>query len=419
MTKYTFIAAIGLAGLVAPVGVAHGAQPDQFPLRDGDRIVFYGDSITQDGGYCRMVEAYVRTRFPEWDLRFFNAGVGGDRVDGGGAGDIATRLERDVVPLRPTVVTIMLGMNDGGYRKLEPATREHFAAGYRSIVARLLREVPGMRLYLILPSPFDDISRPPQFDPGYDRVLRELGGSIAAIAQENHAQTVDFGGPLNAAIARVAQRNPELARTLLPDRVHPSPAGHLVLGAALLRAWHAPSLVTRVAIDAQALSAQAENTAVSDVSAAGGKLEWRQLDRALPLPLNFQDAGVELASGAQADLEALDQEPLRVTGLAEGSYELRIDGSVVGTFSRSELEAGVNLALYGTPMRAQAFPVAWGAEGSHQAQLVRRDMMAHGQKTPAMAQATETLASYDEGNQIDRSRSAVPKAHAFSLARLP
>jgi len=417
MSKLTLIAAIGL---IAPVGALHGAQADHFPIHDGDRIVFYGDSITQDGGYCRLVEAYVRTRFPRWDLRFFNAGVGGDRVDGGGAGDIATRLERDVVSLHPTVVTIMLGMNDGGYRKLEPATLEHFAAGYRAIVAQLLREIPGVRLYLILPSPFDDISRPPQFDRGYDRVLRKLGESVAAIALEDHLQTVDFGAPLNAAIAKVAQKDPELARTLLPDRVHPSPAGHLVLGAALLRAWHAPSLVTRVAINARSQSAEAaENTEVSAVTGDGGKLAWTQLDRALPLPLNFQDAGVDLASESQADLESLDLEPLRVTGLAKGSYELRIDGDVVGRFSRSELEAGVNLARYGTPMRAQAFPVLWGSEGSQQAEVVRRGMMAHGAKTPAMAQAAETLASYDEANQTDRSRSAVPKARAFSLALLP
>jgi len=420
MPKLKFITAISLTILVAPVGALRASQAGQFPIRDGDRIVFYGDSITQDGGYCRLVEAYVRTRFPQWDLRFYNAGVGGDRVDGGGAGGIATRLERDVVSLHPTVVTIMLGMNDGGYRKLEPSTLERFAAGYGSIVAQLLREIPGVRLYLILPSPFDDISRPPQFDAGYDRVLRRLGESVAAIALENRLQTVDFGGPLNAAIAKVAQGNPGLARTLLPDRVHPSPAGHLVLGTALLRAWHAPSVVTRVAINAQTRSVEAsENTAVSDMGGLGGKLTWDQLDRSLPLPLNFQDAGVELACDAQADLESLDVETLRVTGLAEGSYELRIDAEVVGAFTRPELEAGVNLARYGTPMRAQAFPVLWGSEGSHQAELVRRDMLAHGEKTPAMAQAADTLGSYDEGIQIGRSRSAVPKPHAYSLARLP
>ena len=37
-------------------------------------------------------------------------------MTGGGGGDIAKRLGRDVFPFKPTVVTIMLGMNDAGYR---------------------------------------------------------------------------------------------------------------------------------------------------------------------------------------------------------------------------------------------------------------------------------------------------------------
>ena len=53
-------------------------------------------------------------------MRFYNAGVGGDTVRGGGAGPIDVRLERDVIALKPTVVTVMLGMNDGGYK---PSTR--------------------------------------------------------------------------------------------------------------------------------------------------------------------------------------------------------------------------------------------------------------------------------------------------------
>jgi len=416
----SFPAALRLAVLVLSPGVLSAGQAEPFALRDGDRVVFYGDSITQAGGYGVLVEAYARTRFPQWDLRFYNAGVGGDRVDGGGAGGIATRLERDVVALHPTVVTIMLGMNDGSYKRLEPATQEHFEAGYRSIVTQLLRELPGVRIFLILPSPFDDISRPPQFDQGYDRVLRALGGSVEAIARESHLPTVDFGAPLNEAVAHVFTANPELARTLLPDRVHPSPAGHLVLGAALLRAWHAPSVVSRVAIDAGRVAVEAsENCVVSDLGAASGRITWQQADRALPLPVNFDDAGVQLACEAQSGLESLDQEPLQVTGLAGGSYELQVDGKPVGRFSAAELAAGVNLARYGTPMRGQAFWVVWGAEGSHDTELVRRDIMAHGPKTPAMAQAAETLASFDEGNQADRSRAAQPKPHAFSLERLP
>ena len=53
------------------------------------------------GGRLRAASSrqYVRTRFPQWDVRFHNAGVGGDTVRGGGAGPVDVRLERDVIAL--------------------------------------------------------------------------------------------------------------------------------------------------------------------------------------------------------------------------------------------------------------------------------------------------------------------------------
>ena len=65
--------------LLASAPALAAEAPAPFALRDGDRVVFYGDSITQDGAYARFVEEYVRTRFPRWDIRFYNAGVGGTR----------------------------------------------------------------------------------------------------------------------------------------------------------------------------------------------------------------------------------------------------------------------------------------------------------------------------------------------------
>lgn len=53
----------------------------RFSLKPHDRVVFYGDSITDDGRYARYVETYVVTRFPKLDVTFIPAGVGGDRSD--------------------------------------------------------------------------------------------------------------------------------------------------------------------------------------------------------------------------------------------------------------------------------------------------------------------------------------------------
>src|ERR1700720_2506774 len=100
--------------LVAAASSAATAQ--DFFLKNGDTVVFYGDSITDQRLYTTFAETYVVTRFPELRVEFVHSGWGGDRVSGGGGGPIDLRLRRDVIPFRPTVMTIMLGMNDGRYR---------------------------------------------------------------------------------------------------------------------------------------------------------------------------------------------------------------------------------------------------------------------------------------------------------------
>src|SRR3954469_15911565 len=108
MTRRIFAAA-----LLALLGLTHVAAADDkaFYLKPGDRVVFYGDSITDQRLYTTFTETFIVTRFPTLDVSFTHSGWGGDRVGGGGGGPVDLRLERDVFPYRPTVVTIMLGMN--------------------------------------------------------------------------------------------------------------------------------------------------------------------------------------------------------------------------------------------------------------------------------------------------------------------
>src|ERR1700694_5807699 len=88
-------------------------QAPSFALKNGDRGVFYGDSITEQKLYTSDVEEFVLTRFPHWRVSFTHSGVGGDKVSGGRAGPGGLGLERDVFAYQPTVVTVMLGMNEG------------------------------------------------------------------------------------------------------------------------------------------------------------------------------------------------------------------------------------------------------------------------------------------------------------------
>ena len=227
---------------------------------------------------------------------------------------------------------------------------------------------------------------------------------------------MDFRDPVNAGVASVQATHPELARQILPDRVHPSDAGHLVMGAALLRGWNAPTLVTRVEIEAaEPRVAASERTEVSGLEAVDGGLAWTQLDAALPLPVRFEGATVELAEAAGAGLEALDEQPLVVTGLAAGSYDLRIDDQAVGTFSESELAAGINLATLSTPMKRQAFSIRWAAEGRDELRRVHRQLVADDSDDPRWGNTAEGLASFDEKTQRERRDAAQPVVRQYRI----
>src|ERR1700722_7869376 len=113
-----------------------------FYLKDGDRVVFYGDSITDQRLYTTFAETYVLTRFPKMKVAFVHSGWGGDRVSGGGGGPVDLRLQRDVFAYKPTVMTIMLGMNDGSYRPFDQKIFDPYADGTRHIVESIHKTSP-------------------------------------------------------------------------------------------------------------------------------------------------------------------------------------------------------------------------------------------------------------------------------------
>jgi lysophospholipase L1-like esterase len=326
----------------------------RFALQDGDRVVFFGDSITQQQLYTTFVEAYVATRFPRRNIWFFNAGWNGERVTGGNGGPSELRLKRDVIAARPTVVTILLGMNDGNGLPFDPALYATYQQGYQQIVAQLEQALPTVRLTLLQPSPYDDVTRRPRFVVGYNSVLTRYGEFVERLARRHGAGCADFNHPVVAALREAVDVDLPAARRLVPDRIHPAPGGHLVMAAALLQAWGAPALVTAVSLDAVAgqVTRQA-NTRVSALR-AGTDLVWVQQDEALPFPIDRSDPTIQLAlHGADVD-EQLNQEPLVVTRLTAPRYMLKIDGEAVGRFTREEWAAGVNLASLATPMARQA-----------------------------------------------------------------
>ena len=344
-----------LAALSAALPTSAQTTGNGFGLKDGDRVVFYGDSITDQRQYTVFVENYVLTRFPTLKIDFTHSGWGGDRVTGGGGGPIDLRLRRDVFPYKPTVMTVMLGMNDGGYRAFDDSLFTTFSTGYKHILDSVRTEFPNVRLTLIQPSPYDDVTRAPGFPGGYNATLLRYADFLQATAPAYSATVANLNAPVVAMLQQAKAMNAPLAEKILPDRVHPSPAGHLVMAESLLRAWNAPAVVSRVSLDAaRAKLLTSENTKVSGLK-NGASLVWDQVDAALPIALDPADPLVALVLKSSDFVTALDQETLMVRGLTPTThYMITIDGAEIKDFTGEQLAQGINLATLDTPMTQQA-----------------------------------------------------------------
>src|SRR5207253_100018 len=143
---------------------------------------------------------------------------------------------------------------------------------------------------LIQPSPFDDVTRPANFEGGYNKVLKKYGDFVKGLAQREHLDVADLNTAVTAATEKANAENHELAQKINPDRVHPAQSGQMLMAAELLKAWHAPAIVSSVEIDAASKKAgKSERAQVSEIEGGNGKISWREKDEALPMPIDFND----------------------------------------------------------------------------------------------------------------------------------
>jgi lysophospholipase L1-like esterase len=428
--------------LVALELLAASAVAGEFFIKDGDRVVFLGDSITEQRLYTTYIEAYTLTRHPEWKLWFRNVGWGGDTSwlrqrahpderqlfaadeasqqkiveDSVGRG-----LKRDVLPLKPTVVTIKFGMNDHSYQKF----REDIFKAYvrsQSELAKVL-EANGARVAFLTPQPIED-KRP---DPDKDvrnQSLRQFSDGLKEVAAKQGATFVDQFDPYMAIMLHERAADPA-AIIGGGDAVHPGPAGHTIMAWAILEGLGAPALVSRAEIDGAAGKVvAAEGCRLNNLKADQGTVAFDRSDDALPMPV---DPPAEPALKLAPILQDLDRYELQVTGLPAGSYELSIDGEPAGKSSSEELAKGWNLATSAGPITKQAREVLTQVFNKNNLYFQRwRNIQLY--EFPGWAQSPEVeskraaeLARLDaQIAQIEAQIDAVrqPKSHHFELRKL-
>src|SRR5205823_3750338 len=119
-----------------------------------------------------------------------------------------------------------------------------YASGYEKIVRDVKTALPEVRITAIQPSPFDDVTRTPTFEGGYNAVLVRYSKFVKDLAHRESLNLADLNSPVVAMLAKAHTHDAALSEKILPGRVHPGPAGNLIMGEALLRAWNAPALVS-------------------------------------------------------------------------------------------------------------------------------------------------------------------------------
>ena len=305
-----------------------------FYFKDGDKVVMMGDSITEQYLYSSYVEAWTLTRFPAWNITFVNVGISGDRSTGGNS-----RFARDVIPNNPTVMTVDFGMNDGGYAPFEETGFKNYMGGLQGIADQA--KAANVRVAWLTPSPKEEEAAGPAIK-GYNETLEKYSEGVKQIAATNgNALFIDQFHPYITAMDKARAADPK-NRIGGGDPVHPGPPGQALMAWAILKGMNFPSTVASVEINAASGKVvKTQNCKIDGIKvAADGKIEFKQLDAALPF---FPAEAKPMLQWAPI-LDELNDYRLKVTGLKPGQYEIKLGGIKVAEHSNTELNTGVNLA---------------------------------------------------------------------------
>ncbi|MFZ4766170.1 MAG: SGNH/GDSL hydrolase family protein, partial [Roseimicrobium sp.] len=328
----------------APMPAAAAAQTKGLGLKDGDRFIFIGDSITHQCLYTQYVENFFYTRYPNIRLHFRNAGISGDRAQ-----DALNRFDEDIAAFKPTVATVLLGMNDGTYKDFDKPTFDTYAKGMLELMDKL--DALKCRVILMSPTMFDhqawDIrtKEKPEYArgrvvTGYNGVLAYYGKWLQEVARERGYQFVDLFGPLNTLTVQERKKDPQF--TLIADAIHPGNDGQLVMAYSLLQQVGETGPVFGSGV--KLVNGQWKPLApalVTDVKGNPGRsVTYTVTPKALPWT-EFADApiGTKLTRAGHT----ASQESHIVAGLVNGRYDLRINGQYVGTWDERALSVHAEL----------------------------------------------------------------------------
>jgi lysophospholipase L1-like esterase len=235
------LVAAGLS-LLGGSAVLRGAER----VQKGDVVAVSGDSITEQKEYSAIIEAYLMACLQDGPVRTAQFGWSGDSMGylwsrGGPA---------PVLAIKPTVVTTCYGMNDGGYKPVEPATIN----AYRDGMVRLVQEYKknGVRM-VVVGSPGAVDTQTFRQDPAqaamYNPTLAALRDVARDVAQQEGCVFANVHDPMMQVMEKAKAKYGPNYHVCGGDGVHPGGNGHLVMAYAFLKALGCDGNIGTITLD--------------------------------------------------------------------------------------------------------------------------------------------------------------------------
>ncbi|RCH55327.1 hypothetical protein DJ568_09100 [Mucilaginibacter hurinus] len=338
-------------------------------FKKNDRVMFLGNSITHGGRYHNYIWLYYMTRFPDLRFTILNGGVAGDII-----ANINNRLQEDIFSKNPNIINLSFGMNDSGYFQYamsDPAVASDKLvfkcdSAFKLVVAQL-NQHPEIQKILMSGSPYD-LETKVKKDKGWapkPATFERIVQMQATAAKANRWPFVDIYHPMDRLNKDNQKVDSNFTLSGSGDRIHPESYGHLVWAYLYLCNQGLKGVpVADFTVDASQKRATAVNNCViKNVTGTQNMLSFDYLAKSLPFPIDeeLHNGDKQPASAALRYVPLMDdlnKEMLRVTNLDGKTYELKIDGKVMASFTAEDLAKGVNMAaIKTTPQYLQAMEI--------------------------------------------------------------
>lgn len=209
-------------------------------LKNGETIVFLGDSITQQGagqgGYVTLFREAIEKTRPESGIKVVGAGIGGHKVP-----DLEARLDKDVLDHKPAVVVIYIGINDVWHSRNGKGTpADKYEAGLRNLIKRCADA--GARVILSTPSV---IGEKHDGSNELDKMLSEYAAISRKVATDTETTLLDLNAAFLGYLKEYNVAN-QPQGVLTTDGVHLNEAGNRFVAVRMLEATAVVKPKTRV-----------------------------------------------------------------------------------------------------------------------------------------------------------------------------